>query len=222
MMVIVTYAFLNFMMNSVDSGELSSLEYFLNVFYQGGFLMWPLLAISILSLAITIERTVFWMRMSKIDWLDELAVALRDNSKEDLDKLIKQNASPYIDVVKHLLSRGSEDSVVLEIVERVRPQLDRWLVTLSSIITAAPLVGILGTVIGIIQSFSVLSTGESIGDPAAVSGGISTALITTAFGLLIALAAHFPYMAFRVHRDRALGWIEVLVAAAQDRKNKEG
>tara|TARA_Y100001970_G_C14203523_1_gene842557 strand:- start:9 stop:683 length:675 start_codon:yes stop_codon:yes gene_type:complete len=218
MIVIVMFSFLIFMMINIDLQDPSSFGFFSRLFNQGGFLMWPLLGISLLSLTITIERTFFWMRMSQVDWLDQLAIALRNNSKEDLSNLIEEHSSPYIDIVNHLLANGSEDSVVLEIVEQVRPQLDKWLVTLSSIITAAPLVGILGTVIGIIQSFSVLSTGEAIGDPTAVSGGISTALVTTAFGLLIALAAHFPYMAFRLNRDRALSWIEVLVAAAQERE----
>jgi biopolymer transport protein ExbB len=77
------------------------------------------------------------------------------------------------------------------------------------------MLGILGTVTGIIQSFELLGGKQSIIDPNDVSGGIAEALITTAGGLIIALAALFPYMMFRVQSDRALGRFEAIVTAAK-------
>ena len=88
---------------------------------------------------------------------------------------------------------------------------------MSSIITAAPLVGILGTVVGIIDSFGVLSNEQATGDPSAVAEGISVALITTAFGLIISLMTFFPYMIFKEKRNQAIGWIEVIIAAAKEK-----
>ncbi len=88
---------------------------------------------------------------------------------------------------------------------------------MSTIITAAPLLGILGTVIGIIRSFRILgapSEGQ-LTDPSAVSAGIAEALLTTALGLIVALVTLFPYMIFRANMERALGRLESVIAAAQ-------
>ena len=89
------------------------------------------------------------------------------------------------------------------------------MIALSTIITAAPLLGILGTVIGIISSFQVLSEQTAATDPRSVSHGIAEALLTTAAGLTIALVTLFPYMAFRGQIDRTLGRIELLAAATR-------
>ncbi len=85
---------------------------------------------------------------------------------------------------------------------------------LSTIVTAAPMLGILGTVIGIIQSFELLGGDATITDPNQVSGGIAEALITTATGLVVALLALFPYMLFRGRQDRAIGRLESLATSA--------
>jgi biopolymer transport protein ExbB len=77
------------------------------------------------------------------------------------------------------------------------------------------MLGILGTVTGIIQSFELLGGARTIVDPRDVSGGIAEALITTAAGLIIALGALFPYMAFKAQADRALGRFEAIVTAAK-------
>ena len=86
---------------------------------------------------------------------------------------------------------------------------------LSTIITAAPMLGILGTVTGIIQSFNLIGSQNVMTDPHLVSGGIAEALITTAAGLVVALLTLFPFMAFRAQVDRSLGRLEVLVASAR-------
>jgi biopolymer transport protein ExbB len=89
------------------------------------------------------------------------------------------------------------------------------MVTLSTIITAAPLLGILGTVIGIIRSFNLLGVEDVMTDPRAVSVGIAQALITTALGLVVALVTLFPYMIFRAQSERAVGRLESVIASAQ-------
>jgi len=90
------------------------------------------------------------------------------------------------------------------------------MVMLSTIITAAPLLGILGTVIGIIRSFNLLGEQRMLTDTRLVATGIAEALLTTALGLVIALVTLFPYMAFRKQADRALGRMESLIASAQE------
>ena len=76
------------------------------------------------------------------------------------------------------------------------------------------MLGILGTVTGIIKSFGLLGNAEQVTDPAAMAVGISEALYTTAFGLIIALVVLFPYNHFRRSADRAMGVFETIGAAA--------
>ena len=93
--------------------------------------------------------------------------------------------------------------------------------TLSTIITAAPMLGILGTVLGIIASFQVLAEQTAVTDPARVSQGIAEALVTTAAGLLIAVVTLFPYNALRAQVDRTLSRIESLAASALSHRERE-
>ena len=81
--------------------------------------------------------------------------------------------------------------------------------------TAAPMLGILGTVTGIIRSFNLLSAEQIVTDPAASAGGIAEARFTTAVGLVVALITLFPHAIFRSQADRALTRRE-LIAAAMD------
>ena len=204
---------------TVDSTSVlaSFLGPILGLLDQGGVLIWPLLLMSTVSLAIIIDRIFFWSAISHTNSIEKIVTLLRNNSVDEINKLLKNRSDPYIYLVNYLLKYGTTDSIALEAVEYIRPKLDRWLITLSSIITAAPLVGILGTVVGIIDSFGVLSNQDATGDPSAVAEGISVALITTAFGLIISLMTFFPYMIFKEKRNQAIGWIEVIIAAAKEK-----
>ena len=83
------------------------------------------------------------------------------------------------------------------------------------------MLGILGTVFGIISSFRVLSDSAAVTDPRAVSQGIAEALLSTAAGLLVAIVVLFPYNSFRAQVDRTLSRIEVLAAARQFAQNEQ-
>ena len=109
----------------------------------------------------------------------------------------------------------ADDGVAMAAAELQRHRLERFSVLLSTIITASPMIGILGTVIGIIKSFNVLGAQTQLADPRGVSGGIGEALITTACGLAVALFTLFPYMSFKGLADRAMGRMESVIAAAQ-------
>ena len=144
-----------------------------------------------------------------------LILAIDTATSETCVALLRGDRSPYAEVARGLMDHGTSDAVAVESVEAQRPRLDRFMVTLSTIITAAPLLGILGTVVGIIQSFRLLSQDTMLSDPREVAGGIATALLTTALGLVVALLTLFPYMLFRSHAGRAIGRMESLIAAAQ-------
>ncbi len=187
---------------------------------RGGVVMVPLLAMSLVSLTLIVERAWFWAaihRPGRLRKLRQINESLRRGDRSRAEGLIEGDRSPYGAVARHLLEHGVVDAVAVEAVEVQRPRLDRFMVSLSTIITAAPLLGILGTVIGIIQSFNLLGESAEGGltDPRAVSAGIAEALLTTAMGLVVALVTLFPYMIFRSQLERAFGRVESLVAAAQ-------
>lgn len=185
---------------------------------KGGYVMVPLLVLSIISVTLIIERCWFWLlvggrgSMRRVEKLNSL---LREGQFEASKKMVKRDTSPYGCVAKALLNEGSSDAVAMEAVEMQRPRIDRFMVALSTIITAAPLLGILGTVLGIIQSFRLLGEQAVLTDPSDVAGGIAAALLTTALGLIIALVTLFPYMLFKGWSNRAIGRLEAIIAAAQ-------
>lgn len=191
---------------------------------RGGYVMVPLLVLSVISVALILERCWFWYLVEgrdSIRRLEHLNAALRNGDHKAGKKMVNLDTSPYGVVAKSLLDIGTSDAVAMEAVESQRPRIDRFMVALSTIITAAPLLGILGTVLGIIQSFRLLGEQAVLTDPSDVAGGIAAALLTTALGLIIALVTLFPYMLFKGWSSRAIGRLDALIAAAQQGVSKE-
>ena len=185
--------------------------------------MIPLFVISVISITLILERCWFWFLVGgrgSLTRLNKLNSSFRKSDDALARKLVQKDGSPYGEIAKTLLDEGASDAVAMGAVEMQRPRIDRFMVALSTIITAAPLLGILGTVIGIIQSFKLLGSQELLTDPTDVAGGIAAALLTTAFGLIIALVTLFPYMLFRGWSSRAIGRIEAMIAAAQHGASK--
>lgn len=201
------------------SGELSSL------FTRGGYVMIPLLIMSVVTVTLVVERSIFWININgktTLSRLSRLNHALRTGDGAIVRGLVADDFTPFGRVACRLVEEGANDAVALEAVEDQRGRLERFMMTLSTIITAAPLLGILGTVLGIIQSFELLGGRSTLTDPTAVAGGIAAALLTTAFGLVIALVTLFPYMSFRGQVSRAIGRLEALVAAGQEGDRRVG
>ncbi len=181
--------------------------------------MWPLLFLSVVTVSIVLERGIFWLRLDSRRGRSRyrgLAEALRRGDRSRIAGLVDGDGSPYASLARDMI--GSQDQIdeatAAVFSEEIRPRFERGLLMLSTIVTAAPMLGILGTVIGIIQSFELLGGDATITDPNQVSGGIAEALITTATGLVVALLALFPYMLFRGKQDRAIGRLESLATSA--------
>lgn len=192
--------------------------HFLKFMNHGGFVMWPLLLLSIISVTATVERTLFWLRLHGrrgVREYDAVVTHLRNADEEGVRSMDRAGDNLYADVAGGLLDEGTDDAHALAVVEGQRPRLERFSVLMSAIITGAPMFGILGTVLGIIDSFGVLGGEDTLADPRLVSNGISEALIATATGLVVALITLFPYMAFKAQSDRAMGRLEALIAAAK-------
>ena len=186
------------------------------VMQRGGPVMWPLLFMSILSLALTFERWVFWLGMNRSvgRYYERIMTGLRAGDRNAIREIADSDRTTYSELAGRLAEGGDAASVSVEVVEGQRPRIERYMLVFSTIVTAAPMLGILGTVLGIIRSFELLGAQETITDPRDISSGIAEALITTAFGLVVALIALIPYMALRGQVERALGRFEAMAAAA--------
>ncbi len=189
------------------------------IFERGGWVMWPLFALSLVSLALSVERLLFWgstHRPGRAAWLDRLSDRLRVGDWTSARAISAKDSTVYGRVIARLLARTPTDAAVFELIELERPRIERFALVLSTIITASPLLGILGTVLGIIDSFQLLgAAGDNpISDPTQVAGGIARALVTTAFGLVVSAFTLFPYAFARASASRCLGRLEALGAAA--------
>lgn len=193
------------------------------VFVLGGWVMYPLLALSLVSLALCFERAAFWLRThgrAQRRRTAAIAARLRRGETGEAAALAEHDRSVYGWFARELIAEGSgpgravSEAGVRELVEEARGPIERFGVFLSTVITAAPMLGILGTVTGIIQSFGLLGGESVLEDPSLVAGGIAQALYTTVFGLVVALLTLFPYVVFRAQADRAFGRLETLAAAA--------
>ena len=173
------------------------------LFRSGGWLMWPILGCSIVAMAIVGER--FWaLRRPKV--IPRHLVAQTWNQlkqRKITSKQLKElrEASPLGRVLAAgLVNLQQERSVMLEAIEDVgrheAHRLERFLNTLGTIASISPLLGLLGTVIGMIQVFAAIET-QGLGSSPEIAGGISTALITTAAGLFVAIPSLMAYRYFR-------------------------
>lgn len=174
-----------------------------DIFIRGGPLMWPLLLCSVLSLTISIERILFWWREKRRRDNNRLERIFRQTEAGDPHSALsfshgKTSGADGLYYAVRILASGlahrdyglreSMEVAAEDEIERMKRGLD----ILDTIITMAPLLGILGTVLGIIDSFDLLGH-SGIEDPKAVTGGIAQALITTAAGLTVALMTLVPF-----------------------------
>jgi len=192
-------------------------ETFSELITRGGMVMWPLLGLSLLSATLLFERVWFFIRSNnprRLSRVRAMARRLRENDQAEAKAIARADSGLYGDVVVRLLDEPASEAAAMDVIESQRPRLERFMPTLSTIITVAPMLGILGTVLGIISSFDLLSDQTGTADPRTVSQGIAEALLTTAAGLVIAIFTLFPYNALRVQVDRSLAVIESLAWAA--------
>jgi len=174
-----------------------------NIVTAGGWLMLPIVACSIVALAIVGER-FFTLRADKVLPENLVAEVWRMASTRQLtDEKIRevQRASPLGRVLAAgLLSRTQDRDAMKASIEEVgghvAHELARYLNSLGTIAAVTPLLGLLGTVVGMISVFTNITT-VGVGNPAQLAGGISQALITTAGGLMVAIPALMFHRYFR-------------------------
>lgn len=180
-------------------GALKALVQKTNIYYifeKGGPIMWPLLVASILALGTVLERVVFLIgerRKRDPKALDAFFTAV---TRGDTDEAIRVSKASKFYVVRALgyALVHKEQSLANALVYAQAQEMKRFkrgIPMLDTVITLAPLLGLLGTVTGMMGSFSLI--GGDLGAPGAITGGIAEALIATAFGLGIAITALLPF-----------------------------
>lgn len=179
---------------------IGGIDLLFNLIEKGGFVMYPLIALSLLSLAVITERCIFWLRiMAGRDQnlvLNMLSLSEKEEYEDAIDMAVDTRDFLACVLLNGLRHRYYSLKLALETQAHIELKfMKRNMTMLDTIITAAPLLGILGTVVGIISSFNLLG-GQTIPDPSAVTAGISQALITTAYGLSISIITIFPYNYF--------------------------
>ena len=173
------------------------------IIQAGGPMMWPIIACSIMAAAIVLERlwTLQQKRVLPRELTDQVWRWVQNNQVND--KLISalEHNSPLGRVLAvGLANRHRTRDIMMERLEdtgrHVTHELERFLNTLGTIASISPLLGLLGTVTGIIRAFNAISL-EGTGDPRILSGGIGEALIATAAGLCVAIPSLFAYRILR-------------------------
>ncbi len=184
----------------------------MEIFMRGGPVMVPLLGCSLVALTVVLERALFWAREDlrrDQGLVDRVLELCRRGDWEGVRRAVSGSGDYIVRIlVSGILHRDfsmgkAMETAAADEIQRMR----RYLAVLDTMITVAPLLGIFGTVLGIISSFDLLGQ-AGIEDPRAVTGGIAQALITTASGLGIAILSVFPYNYFNARAENAALLIE--------------
>lgn len=177
-------------------------------FLRGGLLMWPILLCSIISITIILERSYRLCRArTKIpNIFSRVKALLKDNKSDEALKICENTTGPIAHVLAigiHVRNRSLEEKerLISRAGSKVIRQLDKNLRALAIIGNTAPLLGLLGTVTGMIRAFMKIQELGGRVEPSVLAGGIWEALITTAFGLSVAIPTLVAYHYFEGRVD---------------------
>lgn len=168
---------------------------FTGLFKKGGLWVWPIILIALVSIVLAIIKLI---QLSKIrtpaaGWLNGVLNDVRDGNQEAAQEACAGVSHPIGPVMKQALSgmsRGADvvEEIVYEQMISVQSKLQKWLPFIATTAAIAPLLGLLGTVSGMIRTFNIITVAGT-GDAKPLAGGISEALVTTMFGLAVAIPA---------------------------------
>jgi biopolymer transport protein ExbB len=169
----------------------------LRLFFQGGYAMYPLLILSVITVAIGIERVVYLRRARQDagEFMEQIHGFLSRNALEEALKYCQSTVGPISRIIQAGLKnqtrsrpeviRAIEDEGALEVAK-----LEKGILVLQTVSKIAPLIGLFGTVTGMIRSFQAMG-GAGGENPRMVAAGIAEALVATAAGLIVAIPAYF-------------------------------
>ena len=179
-----------FLLNNPDGSPMSTME----LFVHGGPVMWPILLVSLVGLTVIIERLLFILRENKNREAEVVEKMLEAIEHRDIEGALATGKKSN-DVVARVLFyalNNKDHSILNAFIRASSKELTRFgqgMATLDTVITAAPLLGLLGTVTGMMKTFAGLGGGDIGAATATITGGVGEALIATACGLVIAVTA---------------------------------
>jgi biopolymer transport protein ExbB len=164
------------------------------IFAAGGIVMWPLLVFSLVAIALIIERLFFWFRLNRRQRkvMQDVLRTYRQAPVDVYGKLRQNINLPIARIFMEALEiEGASPKqfhlALASAMQAELPQLRRFSTVFATIISVAPLLGLLGTILGLITSFDALQLGDIGANANLVTGGISEALVSTAAGLVVAI-----------------------------------
>ena len=169
----------------------------IEIFHKGGPIMWPLLALSVVVLSVVIERFLFILieRKNRDESLvGEILTQIEKGHLDQASRIGGESKDFVARAVTYALTHREKSfsEAMLRAANWELKRFHRGLTILDTAITLAPLLGLLGTVTGMIRSFDMLG-GSELGATSAITGGIAEALIATAYGLGIAITGLLPF-----------------------------
>jgi len=175
----------------------------IDIIRQGGILMWPIMFTSVVALAIIIER---WLTLRRADidtreFMDTMRQVIRQNRIQEAINICDETDVPVARIIKAgLLKYRQPREIIREAIEDAGrfeiPRLERYLAGLATCATVAPMLGLLGTVQGMILAFAQIQNKRGQVNPSDLAEGIGNALITTAAGLAVAIPVLILYNYF--------------------------
>ncbi len=187
-------------------------------FQKGGPLMWVLLALSVVAVAVILDRIVVYLSYGLWPdrWLRGLEDSLREGRIEEAGASAKNNPHPVARVVEaYLDNRNLPGKIRLEAVKRAGSlsleKVEARIRVLAAIAHLSPLIGLLGTVIGMVVAFSQIQALQGTVKPGDLAGGIWEALLTTVFGLAVAIPSMAAFHAFESHADKIARRMEMAI-----------
>jgi biopolymer transport protein ExbB len=172
----------------------------LEMFQKGGPVMYFILLCSLVAAIIIIERLIFFrrIRVDEDSLIRRLKAALEKGHADEALAICESHPSPITNLMRAGIDNRREPKqvireAILDAANLEIPRLERFLSTLGTVGNLATLLGLLGTVTGNIKSFGVIGQLGVVGDPGLLARGIAEALLTTAFGLIVAIPVIFFY-----------------------------
>ena len=203
----------------VSASDLIPQRNLLQILKAGGILMVPIIFCSVITLVFVFERAIAlrWGRVVPRPFVKRFLHQLSEGQldKEKALALCEENGSPVAQVFAGAVKKWGRPAVeveqaVLDAGERASNGLRKYIRIFNAVSTISPLLGLLGTVFGMIKAFNDISTSDAMGRPELLSRGISEALITTAAGLSIAIPALVCYLFFLSRVDQLIIEIDAL------------
>jgi biopolymer transport protein ExbB len=181
---------------------------FMDLFHHGKEIMWPILLVSFIAITVVVERMLFIARENANREPEVVEKMLEAVERRDIDGAlaIGRKSKDFIARILVYSLSNRDYSLSNAFVRASSQELSRFnqgMATLDTCITAAPLLGLLGTVTGMMRTFAALGTGDVSGSTSAITGGVAEALIATACGLLIAIMGLLPYNYLNARSEQA-------------------